>query len=212
MNATEFRARVLARAARARLAVSATEIDQLEAYYRLLNRWNRTINLTALPLEPLNDDTLDRLLIEPLASASYVTVSHANWFDLGSGGGSPAIPLKIARPGLNLTMVEARQKKAAFLREAARELSLPSTTVVTERFEALPTHPDFVRIAALVTVRAVKVDSNLLRIGQHLLSSGGKLFLFGFHPGLDVTAFQDFQTIDLMADGSQDLLILTTAG
>ncbi len=212
MNAAEFRARVRARAARARLVVAATEIDQLEAYYRLLSRWNETINLTALQLEPLSDDTLDRLIVEPLAAAKYVSDSPADWFDLGSGGGSPAIPLKIARPGLNLTMVEARERKAAFLREAARELNLRSTTVATDRFEALATRPEFAGIAAFVTVRAVRVDSSLLRTAQRLLSSGGNLLLFGFHPGLDVTAFQSVQAVELIPGGSPDLLILTVAG
>src|ERR1700681_1711373 len=125
LRAGEFRDRLLSRATQARLTVAASEIDQLEAYYHLLSRWNRTINLTALSLEPLCDDTVDRLLIEPLAVAFHVPDSRAGWFDLGSGGGSPAIPLKIVRPLLGLTMVEARARKAAFLREVIRDLALP---------------------------------------------------------------------------------------
>ena len=209
MNATELHARLLARLASAGVAVAASEIDQLEAYYRLLRRWNATINLTALLLEPLSDDALDRLFVEPLAAAKYVSEANADWVDLGSGGGSPAIPLKIMRPGLNLTMVEARERKAAFLREVARELNLTGTTVATERFETLANRPDFAGLAALVTVRAVKVDSNLLRNGRRLLLPEGKLFLFGFHPGLDVTAFQSAQAVELIPGGSPDLLILS---
>ena len=73
--------------------------DSLDAYYRLLARWNRTINLTALSLDPLADEALDRLFIEPLAAAPYIrealdVTPLSVWFDLGSGGGSPAIPLK----------------------------------------------------------------------------------------------------------------------
>src|ERR1700730_11991828 len=59
-RAGRFRDRLLSRANRARLTVASSEIDQLESYYHLLTRWNRTINLTALALEPLGDYTLDR--------------------------------------------------------------------------------------------------------------------------------------------------------
>ena len=82
-------------------------------------------------------------------------------------------------------MVESREKKAAFLREAVRELGLSDVTVVTHRFEALAAQPGFAQVASLVTVRAVKVDGKLLNTGRQLLAPGGKLFLFGDHPGLD---------------------------
>jgi 16S rRNA (guanine527-N7)-methyltransferase len=180
VNAGDFRDRLLSRAKSARLTVAAPEVEQLEAYYRLLRRWNRTINLTGLPLEPLCDDTVDRLFIEPLAVASHVPHSSAEWFDLGSGGGSPAIPLKIVRPSLKLTMVEARERKAAFLREVTRDLGLCDAAVVNERFEMLEDRPDFGGVASLVTVRAVRVDSALLNLSRHLLGSrGGRLFLLG---------------------------------
>ena len=79
------------------------------------------MNLTALPLDPPTDETFDRLLIEPLAASRQVRADMASvWFDLGSGGGRPAIPLKIARQQLRLTMIESKERKSAFLREAAR--------------------------------------------------------------------------------------------
>jgi 16S rRNA (guanine527-N7)-methyltransferase len=209
----EFRDRLLSRAGQAGVTVAGPEIDQLEAYYHLLSRWNRTINLTALSLEPLCDDTVDRLLIEPLAVALHVPDSRAGWFDLGSGGGSPAIPLKIVRPLLGLTMVEGRARKAAFLREVIRELALPDTAVVNERFEALEDRTDFSGVASLVTVRAVRVESSLLSVSVHLLSrAGGRLFLLGRGEAAaqgGLSRFKSVETVELPVGSGSRLIIAT---
>jgi len=211
LRAGEFRDRLLSRAKQARLTITATEIDQLEAYYCLLSRWNRTINLTALSLEPLCDDSVDRLLIEPLAVASHIPNAFGKWFDLGSGGGSPAIPLKIVRPLLGLTMVEARERKAAFLREVMRDLALSDSAVVNERFESLEDRTDFSGVASLVTVRAVRVDSILMRVSGHLLSSaGGRLFMLGRgEPQEGLSRFKTVETVDLPVGSGSRLLIAT---
>jgi 16S rRNA (guanine527-N7)-methyltransferase len=213
LRAGEFRDRLLFRAKQARVTVAAPEIDKLEAYYRLLSRWNRKINLTGLSLEPLRDDTVDRLLIEPLAVAVHVPDSRAVWFDLGSGGGSPAIPLKIARPLLGLTMVEARGRKAAFLREVIRDLALPDSAVVNERFETLQERTDFSGVASLVTARAVRVDASLLSVSVHLLSrAGGRLFLLGRGEASDqggLSRFKSVETVELPVGSGSRLIIAT---
>jgi 16S rRNA G527 N7-methylase RsmG len=77
--------------------VADATVDRFEAYYRLLNHWNKKINLTALRLESLSDHAIDRILVEPLVAAEAVSRSSIEWWDLGSGGGSPAIPIKIVR-------------------------------------------------------------------------------------------------------------------
>src|SRR5438093_34314 len=117
MTSIEFRSRLAGRAKRAGVAVPDRALELLEAYWRLLGRWNPRINLTALPLDPPTDATFDRLFVEPLAAASFLHRSRTGvgpgsdpvkWVDLGSGGGSPAIPLKIAQPYWALTMVESK--------------------------------------------------------------------------------------------------------
>ena len=211
MSSGEFRDRLTARAARARVAVTTQEIDQIEKYYRLLTRWNRTINLTSLRLDAPGDSTLDRLLIEPLAAAGSVPDSPGRWIDLGSGGGSPAVPLKIVRPQLTLTMVEARERKAAFLREAARDLALPGVEVMSERLEMLPNRRrDLAGLHTLVTVRAVRIDVSLLSLCRWLLAPGGRLLLFGAKDISDGknTQFEGVELVDLGVEGS-NLLILT---
>jgi 16S rRNA (guanine527-N7)-methyltransferase len=172
--------RIKERAAAADVALTRREFEHLEAYCRLLERWNRRMNLTGLPLRDFPDATLDRLLLEPLAAARLLDNAAERWLDLGSGGGSPAIPIKVARPRLDLTMVESRSRKAAFLREAVRSLGLKSAGVAEARIEALG--GDWEGKAELVTVRAVRLDQELFDAVHRLLRSGGRLLMFGPPP------------------------------
>ena len=126
------------RARRAKVVVVPETATALEEYFGLLDRWNAKINLTALPLRPPTDETFDRLFVEPLAAARFLPDESAMWLDLGSGGGSPAIPLNVVRPRLKLTMVESKVRKAAFLREAVRVLKLGNAAVENSRIELLP--------------------------------------------------------------------------
>ena len=177
MTSREFRERLSSRAQWAQAPLPAASVDPLEEYFRLLALWNEKINLTGLPLQAPSDETFDRLFIEPLAASSHIGSIGGAWFDLGSGGGSPAIPLKIVLPSLHLTMVESKSRKAAFLREAIRTLGLADTTVVNERFEGFATSKAFTP-ADLVTVRAVRADTPLFRAAERLLRDGGHLVLF----------------------------------
>ena len=178
MTSSEFGAVLRARAGRLDIVLSESEVLGFEAYFRLLSEWNSTINLTALPLSAPTDETFDRLLIEPLTAASLVENTGSQWFDLGSGGGSPAIPLKIVRPMQRLVMVESKERKAAFLREAVRVLKLDGVHVVTGRFQDLPG----TRNAHLVTARAVRPDAELFTVAAKLLSSEGRLLIFHSRP------------------------------
>jgi 16S rRNA (guanine527-N7)-methyltransferase len=167
----------LARAENAGVPISVDARSKLEIYFQLLTRWNAKINLTALPLRRPTDETFDRLLIEPLAAARYVAASARRWFDVGSGGGSPAIPLKIVHARAELTMVESRARKAAFLREAVRALELPDVDIENRRFEDVAAHilPHSVD---LVSVRAVKGAPPLLIAIRRVLTPNGRMFVF----------------------------------
>ena len=100
----DFAGRLKRRAQKAGVALPAEVAGKLEAYFELLTRWNAKINLTALNLAS-GDEAIDRLLIEPLIAAKSVRPGDSSLIDVGSGGGSPAIPLAIASPQLSLTMV-----------------------------------------------------------------------------------------------------------
>ena len=178
MTPSQFRDRLQERADLARVAIGDDAIDKLEAYYHLLRQWNRTINLTALPLDSLEDEAVDRMLVEPVAAARQMRDSVREWFDLGSGGGSPAIPMRIVRPAGRLTLIEARSRKAAFLREVARELTLGDVVVVADRFETVAMRPELAGTADLITVRAVRVDAALFDAARRLSKPSADLFLF----------------------------------
>ena len=133
------------------------------------------MNLTALGED---DRGLDRLVVEPLVAAQQVPVKARSVVDIGSGGGSPAVPLKLAVPKLALRMVESKIRKAAFLREVVRKLGLKDVVVETCRHEELLTRPELYEATDVVTVRAVSVDRTVLESLQTLLRVGGVLFLF----------------------------------
>lgn len=179
MNPDDFQATLLSRADRVGVDVDVKDSKKLFRYVELLRHWNKTINLTALALDPLTDEAIDRLLIEPLAVAHRLPDVALRWWDLGSGGGSPAVPIKISRPDFHLTMVESKSRKTAFLREVVRELSLGDTRVETARFETLLNRADCAGSASLITVRAVKLDAALLAVCTQLLQEDGLLVPFG---------------------------------
>jgi 16S rRNA (guanine527-N7)-methyltransferase len=208
VTSLEFRDRLARRARRAKAPVTIAMLDPLEAYYRLLTQWNAKINLTALPLDPPTDEAFDRLLVEPLAAAPHVgrsatakPVRNPEWFDLGSGGGSPAIPLLVALPMVRLTMIEAKERKATFLREALRAVALAENgRVVNERFEEAAERDEFAHSADLITVRAVRTDAQLFATASQLLKESGHLFLFRpAHDAMqDPAGFNRISTVPLI--------------
>ena len=151
---------------------------QLEAYYRLLATWNVKTNLTGLKLSEASPEALDRLLIEPVVAAKHVPTNTARILDVGSGGGSPAIPLGLSVPRAHLLMVESKIRKSVFLREVVRTLGLTRAEVVTVRLEELLAHPELHEAHDLVTVRAVRIEPRLLLALQAFTRPGGLVFLF----------------------------------
>ena len=168
--------RVTARMEAATLHVASVRRDRLVAYLDLLAFWNRRINLTAFDLTDPGDEAIDRLLVEPVAAAALVRPTDRLVIDLGSGGGSPAIPLAIAAPAIEMTMVEVRAKKAAFLREAIRTLALHAT-VEAVRFEDVAPGGD--HAFDLVSFRAVRADRTLWQTVDRLLAPHGRVLWFG---------------------------------
>src|SRR3977135_296568 len=102
------------------ISVNASKLVQLA---RLISEWP---GLVSGPAAELVDDSL--VLLEHLGEAKTVV-------DVGSGGGLPGLPLKIARPGLSLALVESDQAKAAFLVRACATLGLDDVEVLARRAE-----------------------------------------------------------------------------
>jgi len=173
-----LRDRVVVRAALVGVEVPEALLDRLIVYLDLLTRWGRRINLTAFDLSAPSDEALDRLLVEPVAAAVLVRAVDRRALDIGSGGGSPAVPLMLASPAIaSMTMVEVRVKKAAFLREVVRELALPAR-VEGARVEDVAASKD-AGGCDLVTFRAVRADGALWDAVGRLLAPGGRVLWFG---------------------------------
>ena len=178
-----LRQRLGRRAKRARLDLSDELLERLCTYVDLLQRWNRRMNLTSL------DDrntSLDRLIIEPLVALRHLSRPNGALVDIGSGGGSPAVPLKVAASGLSLLMVEAKTRKAAFLREVVRQLELDDTSVETGRYEELLTRPEFHERHDTLSLRAVRIEGRVLRGLQAFVKPGGEMLLFRSTSAADV--------------------------
>jgi len=185
MTSREFSERLQRRARKADVQLAGPLLEQLEAYFRLLCAWNAKINLTALDLVREPDKAVDRLLIEPLVAVRYLDASAVAVIDIGSGGGSPAIPMKLARPDAAFTLVEAKTRKCAFLREAGRHLGV-DLHVETARYEVLLARPEFHEAFDACTMRAVRVDPKVLLSLQALLRPGGQFLLFRGPAGAEV--------------------------
>jgi 16S rRNA (guanine527-N7)-methyltransferase len=177
MTVREFKERLSRRAKRAGVAVPAALADRLWIYFQLLTKWNAKINLTGLDLDDPTPEAIDRLLIEPLVAAPHGEGSRS-LIDIGSGGGSPALPLALALGDVRLAMIEVKTRKSVFLREAARELGLDDAVVVTARHESLLSDPTFHDAFDLLSVRAVRVDPKVFAALQVFVRPGGRLLHF----------------------------------
>lgn len=112
--------------------LSDKQLDQLQAHYDLLVKWNAKLNLTRI--ESVEQAALLHYC-ESLYLGSKLPPGPLRIADVGSGAGFPGTPLSILRPECHVTLVESHQRKAVFLRESTRDL--PNVTVFAERAESL---------------------------------------------------------------------------
>lgn len=172
------------------------------SYFDLLFRWNAKINLTALT-DP--GTAVDRLLLEPLAAAVELP-HHLDLMDLGSGGGSPAIPLALALEARRLVMIESKSRKAAFLREAVRATEL-NAVVESERFEDVAARGTYRGQMDVVSIRAVRLDGATLTTAESFLAPGGQIALFTSPLGLIALPAEPTARISQLP-GSAQLVLL----
>lgn len=140
--------------------------DRLLNYLALVKKWNQVYNLTAVrdPSKMVSQHLLDCLAVVPHVSAATV-------LDVGSGAGLPGIPLALALPQTQVTLLDSNQKKAAFLRQAAIELGLNNAAVECVRVETW--RPEC--LFELVISRAVSDLAEYVKLAGHLVAAGGTL-------------------------------------
>jgi 16S rRNA (guanine527-N7)-methyltransferase len=166
------------RARRVSLSPAPELLGALDRYLQLLARWNAKINLTAFRLEDPTDEAIDRLLIEPVLAARHLPPGKFALIDVGSGSGSPGIPLRLASTAAYLTLVESKTRKAVFLSEALRHLELKGASVESARFEQLLTRPELHEAFDVLSIRAVRIEPKTLLTLQAFLRPGGQIFWF----------------------------------
>jgi 16S rRNA (guanine527-N7)-methyltransferase len=140
--------------------------QKLSRYLDLLLEANQRMNLTSVTERPAAEllHVRDALTLLPFLPEGAFYLG-----DIGSGGGCPGIPLAIARPDAMVTCIESTKKKAAFLEETAKALSLANVKVAPLRAE------DIKSTFTVVTARAVGSMTALAQIGLPLVKPGGKL-------------------------------------
>lgn len=178
-----------------RLELAQPVQARLLAYLALLQRWNAHFNLTAVrnPAQMVVRHLLDSLAVLPHLAGERLV-------DLGTGAGLPGIPLALARPELEVTLVDSNGKKVRFLRAAVRELGLANVRPVQARVEALTGR------WPCVTSRAFASLEDMLRLGGHLVAPGGRLLaLKGRYPEAELAAvaapFRVLETLPLQVPG-----------
>ena len=159
------------------LELDAAAQAKLLAYVALLEKWNRTHNLTAIR-EP--ERMVTHHLLDSLATLRYLPQTRSlRLVDIGSGGGLPGIPLAIARPAWKVTLLESNAKKAAFLRQARAELPLPNVEVAATRAE------DYAAAARfdIAISRALSDLAQFVTVARRLVPPGGRIIAMkGVYP------------------------------
>lgn len=171
-------------------------IDRLARHAELLERWNRVVRLVG-EAEP--EEWIERHYAESVAADAFwrpaKTGSGAEpgLLDIGSGAGFPGLVLAALHPERPATLVEARERKAAFLAEAARELGLPGVRIVRERLDA-GLAARLGRAVECATIRGVRLPEDTMARLVEALPDGGRLVVWaGRRPAaglLDVCAVE----------------------
>jgi 16S rRNA (guanine527-N7)-methyltransferase len=154
------------------IALGPREQCQFSLFYDEFQKWNAKMNLSSLDPGP---DFVIKHFIDSLLALPLIPQSAKSLLDLGTGGGFPGIPLKIARDNLHVTLVDSSRKKTSFLRQAVLMLGLSDTRVITGRAEELIRHGTGQGEYDVVISRATFKLSQILELGSHFLNRAGMI-------------------------------------
>jgi 16S rRNA (guanine527-N7)-methyltransferase len=154
------------------IRLGPAELERFATYHREILLWNRRINLVS---ERSSRELVLRHFLDSLTPAPFLDRPDGALIDLGSGGGFPGIPLRIALPRLHLSLVETSRKKSSFLSHIVRTLRLDGVRVIRERVEALIAGEDLAgRFDTLISRAAFKLP-DLIRMAAFFLKPGGQM-------------------------------------
>lgn len=177
-----------------KLSISEQHQLQLLSFIKLIEKWNKAYNLTAVrnPLQMVSLHLLDSLAILPHVKFPRVA-------DIGTGAGLPGIPLAICMPDCHFTLVDSNAKKTRFVQQAVLELRLKNVDVIHSRVELIRPESLF----STVISRAFASMSDILRLTGHLLSDDGVLLAMkGQTPEQELLAVSmEYSVIPLVVPG-----------
>lgn len=153
------------------VSLSQEMVQMFFVYLKELKEWNRKINLTSL-----QEDTpiITKHFIDSLSLVPHLP-SKGSLLDLGSGAGFPGVPIKIAKPFLAVTLLEATRKKVNFQRHLIRTLGLTRITAIHGRAENLKSENELLLSFDIVISRAFSSLETFLTLGKPLVKKGGYL-------------------------------------
>jgi len=155
------------------IEISRNQLQLLKAYLDLLLLWNEKINLIGTT-QP--DRIVEELIFDSLLPAKYLP-TEGSVLDIGSGGGIPAIPLKILIPTLEFLLLEPRRKKASFLKETIRRLKMERIELLRIPIEGLPQGFKADGFDVIIA-RAVMKPEKIVEIAIPHLADHGRVVLF----------------------------------
>lgn len=155
-------------------STTALQDGKLEEFYRLVTDFNTRVNITAITER---NEFFVKHVWDSLAGQKYFP-EGAVVSEVGSGGGFPSLPLKIARPDLTFTLLESVGKKCAFLESAAKALGLDGVRVVNARAEDVARDEKFRERADVCCARAVARLNTLLEYCAPLVKVGGSVVAY----------------------------------
>jgi 16S rRNA (guanine527-N7)-methyltransferase len=157
------------------LQITAEQQQKLLDYVAMIYKWNQVHNLTAVrePLDMVTLHILDSLSILPNVQLPYIDCKRL--LDVGAGAGLPSIPLAICLPELQVTAIDAVQKKVSFMRQAKAQLGLTNFSVIHGRIEEqeVPSK-DMPEMFDVITSRAFSEIGLFVKLTKHLLADGGR--------------------------------------
>jgi 16S rRNA (guanine527-N7)-methyltransferase len=165
------------------VTISDSQLAQFQRFYDILIDWAERVSLTAVKDEEgvQRRHYLESAALLPILADEGLSLEGASLVDVGSGSGIPGVPLKILVPSLQLTLVEAKQRKVEFLQAVLPDIGLEDVKVLTRRAEEAAHDPrereqyDFAVAKALAPVRTlVELTLPFLRMGGTVIAPKGK--------------------------------------
>ncbi len=170
-----------------KLTANDKQINLLLAFIKLIEKWNKAYNLTAVR----NLEDMARLhILDSLAILPHIEGSHIA--DIGTGAGLPGIPLAIFLPDIEFTLIDSNSKKTRFVQQAILELDLSNVSVIHSRVENIQIE----KLFSSLILRAFSNMQNIVALTHHLIDKPGiVLAMKGLNPSEELIDFTEQYTV-----------------